>query len=80
MLRFIDKVLNPYLQKKREELELPECQKALLILDVFRAHRTTEVQPKLSESNILVVFVPANCTDRLQPLDLSVNKPFKNEM
>ena len=80
MLRFIDKVLNPYLQRKREELGLPEQQKALLILDVFRAHHTTEVQQKLSESNILVVFVPPNCTDMLQPLDLSVNKPLKNEM
>ena len=24
--------------------------------------------------------MPANCTDKLQPLDLSVNKPFKDEM
>ena len=59
---------------------LSESQKALLILDIFRAHRTTEVQQNLSESHILLVFVPANCTDRLQPLDLSVNKPFKNEL
>ena len=69
--------MNPYLQKKREELGLSERQKALLILDVFQAHRTTEVQQKLSESNILV---SANCTDRLQPRNLSVNKTFKNEM
>ena len=61
VLRFIDKVLNPYLQSKRVELGLPPTQKALLILDVFRAHCTTAVQQKLSESNILVVFVPANC-------------------
>ena len=25
-----------------------------------------------------VVMVPANCTDRLKPLDVSVNKPAKN--
>ena len=24
--------------------------------------------------------MPANCTDKLQPLDLSVNKHFKDEM
>ena len=35
VLQFIDKILNPYLQKKQEELGLPEHQKALLILDVF---------------------------------------------
>ena len=27
-----------------------------------------------------VVSVPANCTDRLQPMDLSVNKPVKDFM
>ena len=30
--------------------------------------------------NVLVVFVPANSTDQLQPLDLSVNKPVKSYM
>jgi len=28
----------------------------------------------------LVAKVPANCTDRLQPLNLSVNKPVKSHM
>ena len=80
VLRFIDKVLNPYLQGKREELGLPEHQKALLILDMFRAHCTAEVQQKLSQSNIMVVFVPANCKDMLQPLNITVHKPLKKEM
>ena len=32
------------------------------------------------ENNIDIVLVPANCTDRLQPLDISVNKAAKNFM
>lgn len=28
--------------------------------------------------NMYVVLIPANCTDRLQPLDISVNKPAKD--
>ena len=34
----------------------------------------------LEENNILYVIVPANCTDKLQPLDLSINKPAKDYM
>ena len=28
----------------------------------------------------MIVQVPANCTDKLQPLDVSLNKPVKDEM
>jgi hypothetical protein len=34
----------------------------------------------LSENNIKVVYVPACCTDRLQPLDVSVQKAIKNHL
>ena len=32
----------------------------------------------LDNHNINVTLIPANCTDRLQPLDLSINKPAKD--
>jgi len=31
-------------------------------------------------TNILHVIIPANCTDKLQPFDLSVNKAAKDFM
>jgi NAD-specific glutamate dehydrogenase len=34
----------------------------------------------LSENNIKVVYVLACCTDRLQPLDVSVQKAIKNHL
>jgi hypothetical protein len=34
----------------------------------------------LSENNIKVVYVPARCTDRLQPLDVSVQKAIRNHL
>ena len=32
------------------------------------------------ESVLVKIFVPPNCTDLLQPLDISVNKPLKAEI
>ena len=34
----------------------------------------------LDKNNIRIAIVPANCTDRLQPLDVSVNKSVKDYM
>ena len=79
-IRLFDKIIIPYIARKRRELELPEEHMALVILDVFRGHTTPEVQDLLLKNNIITVFVPSNCTDLLQPIDLSVNKPFKDHL
>ena len=76
MLQYIDTVLLPYVKNNRKNPE----QKALLILDVFAAHRTEEFIKKLASNNIEVVFVPACCTDKLQLLDLTLNKDYKDEL
>ena len=34
----------------------------------------------LAANNIVAVQLPPNCIDKLQPLDLSVNKPVKDGM
>ena len=39
-----------------------------------------EVYDLLDHNNILCVFIPANCTNKLQPLDLSINKAAKDFM
>lgn len=38
---------------------------------------TEKLLKLLDTNNITVILIPANCTDRLQPLDLSVNKTAK---
>ena len=77
MLRYIDKVIVPYVNKVRETLQL-EDQAALAIFDCFRGQLTKSVTDALEEHNIQLVIVPAGCTDHLQPLDLSVNKSAKS--
>ena len=64
----------------RNELKPSSDQPALAIFDVFKGQQTEDVTKLLEENNIHVVSVPANCTDRLQPMDLSVNKSVKEYM
>ena len=75
---YINKILLPYVKKKREELKLPSDQRALVLFDKFKGQCTNSILELLEENNISIVMVPANCTDRLQPLDVSVNKAAKN--
>ena len=68
----------PYVSKKKEETNLPESRRALCIFDNFSGQVTDNVLQLLDSNHIDTVFVPANCTDQLQPLDLSVNKSVKD--
>eukprot|EP00117_Sycon_ciliatum_P041057 scpid90355/ scgid30092/ Pogo transposable element with KRAB domain len=80
MLEFIDRVLVPFFASERERLDLADTQCGLLIWDVFAAHRCAAVLKRLSDNNIKVLFIPAGCTGMLQPLDLTVNEPFKRHL
>ena len=73
----MDEILFPYVRQKRKELGLPGEQTCLVIFDRFKAQCTTTVLEALEENHILVALVPADCTDRLQPLDASINKSVK---
>ena len=55
---------------------LEESHLCLVIYDVFSGQQIPMVRDVLSKSN---VNVPANCIDKLQTLDISVSKPFKEE-
>ena len=68
-------VIIPYVKKERERLKLDDTHCALALFDVFKGQCTAKVLELLK---ILFVTVPNNCTDRLQSLDLPVNKPAKD--
>ena len=68
------------MQQKGNELKLSPKQAALALFDVFRGQQTERISTLPEENNIIVVPIPANCTDRLQSMDLSVNKAVKEFM
>ena len=51
---------------------------ALVIFDDFGAQYTSSLLTLLDNHNINVTLIVPNCTYRLQPLDLSINKPAKD--
>ena len=80
MKEYIELIVLPYIRQTRKELGLSDKHPALAIFDVFRGQTTEAIYDILEQNNIFVVKIPANCTDRLQPMDLSVNKAVKDFM
>ena len=48
----------------------------ILIVDVHRAQQTDGVKALLKKKITEIVNVPPGCTSRVQPFDVSFNKPF----
>ena len=74
MLEYIDNIIVPYISANRES----DDQSALVIMDNFKGQITPSIVSLLEENNIQFCLIPPNTTDRLQPLDISVNKPAKH--
>lgn len=49
----------------------------LLVIDAATFHNTDEIKRKLREQNIMLALIPGGCTNLMQPLDIAINKPFK---
>ena len=74
---YVMKVILPYVQQKRGSLKLAPEYPAVVLFDNFSGQYTEKILKLLDANNINCVIIPANCTDQLQPMDLSVNKCVK---
>ncbi|RPB04382.1 hypothetical protein L873DRAFT_1758859 [Choiromyces venosus 120613-1] len=54
------------------------CKPALLVLDLFAGHKTDNVLDAFKAHDITLSIIPAGCTGIIQPLDISINRPFKD--
>ena len=72
MKEYLKEIIIPYVQQKRQMLGLPPSHAAVALFDVFKGQQMESITSILEANNIIVVPIPANCTDRLQPMDLSV--------
>jgi len=67
MLRWVQECLRAYTDRNL----------SLLVMDSFRCHIMDSVKKQLRKTNAELAVIPGGCTSVLQPLDVSVNKPFK---
>ena len=65
---WVQKILCQYTKK----------QHALLVWDTFSGHMMTDVAEMLRKNNITVIVIPGGCTSKIQPIDVCLNKSFKN--
>jgi len=53
---------------------------AMMVYDSFRGHLEESVKTKFKHHNFHLAVIPAGLTSECQPLDVSINKPFKDYM
>ena len=80
VLRYINKVIIPFVQHIKAHSHMAQSQPALLIMDIYKSHVTTSVLEFLKQNGIIHVIVPPNCTSELQPLDSIFNRVLKQKM
>ena len=55
-------------------------QPSMLILDAFKGHLTDSVKSQLRKMNTELVVIPGGMISVLHPMDVSINKPFKDRL
>ena len=53
---------------------------SLLVLDSFKAHGTDSTAKEFKAKNTVTTIIPGCCTSKIQPLDVSINRPFKDSL
>lgn len=79
MKEYFHNVLSPYFNRKRKELQLRSDHPCIVILDCWSVHKSEAFLTFVERSFpwLHVLFVPACCTGKFQPCDLSLQKAFK---
>jgi hypothetical protein len=82
MKEYIEKIIMPYANRCIELHQLHADAKIILVLDVWAVHKSEEFRRFLRSHHprIHLVFVPANCTSKLQVADVALQRPFKSQI
>lgn len=80
MQDYVEKVIVPYAEVCIERHRLAADARIMLVLDVWSVHKSEEFRRFLRTKHprIHLVFVPPNCTSKLQVADVVLQRPFKS--
>ena len=80
MQDYVKKVIVPYANQQIETHRLNSDAKIILVLDVWAVHKSVEFRQFLRTHfpRIHLIFVPPNCTSKLQVADVALQRPFKH--
>jgi hypothetical protein len=80
MKQWLTEVLMPYAERCIEQHRLHSDAAIILMLDVWAVHKSEEFRLHVRNKHprIHLVFVPANCTSKLQVADVALQRPFKH--
>jgi hypothetical protein len=82
MQRWITHVLLPHAERMTTLYELVANALMVLQLDAWAVHKSAEFRGwlQLEYPHIHLVYVPANCTSKLQLADVALQRPFKSHV
>lgn len=72
MLAWVEKVVKPWAESA------PDHVVPLLILDSFKVHLLGSVTDAIQDCGVEVEHIPGGLTGLCQPVDVGINKPFKD--
>ncbi len=76
-IEYIEDIILPFVDKTKDILRASSDQPALAIFDHLKGQMTEKVFKVLEKYHIHSILIPPGCTDRLQPMDVSINRAAK---
>jgi hypothetical protein len=82
MQEWVTQVLLPYAERCITNLKLRSDSHMVLMLDVWSVHKGEPFRRFLRTHHprVHLVFIPANCTSKLQVADVALQRPFKSSI
>jgi hypothetical protein len=78
-IEFIDRHAVPIMQKRKRDRQEPADTNCIMFLDCWHGHTAAKVRMHVRKKYpwLHILYIPANCTSKLQVCDIAVQRPFK---